>query len=265
VVPPVKQYLHLLDYGLWTAIMALQWCLLVLAIRREISRILPRYVLFLAFLCFQSTWLVAVSQSLSYRWYFWSFYAGMAVEHTLLLFVVYDLFREGFAPLASLPPNTFPNLVTWLLSLVIIAVGFFVWKPGKSIDMQFALVRNLARTAQITVAGCLWAVIVYARLLRIPWRSRVAGIARGFLVYLSIQSFTSAAMSFANARSESWNMWLGRTSIVSFLVALLMWLVALRRRDVAVELPTPGSLLFLKNLVRRNREDALTLSTSPGE
>lgn len=250
----MKDYLQLLDYILWIAIIALQWSLLVVAVRSGIRRIAPRYVFFVAFLSLQSTALLAVSRYLSYSAYVWAFYAGMAAETFLLIFVVHEIFRSAFDPLGSLPPRTVAKLVAGVILISTTALTLAIWSPAVNPDAVVALLRTFHRSAEFVVALSLWSVVLYARALGIPWRSRVAGITVGFLLYLTIQSIVTAAIGANPGRLAV--TWLSRIGIVSYLGSLIVWMAAVRRQEVAVELPTPDAIGKLRSLVAQARSDS---------
>jgi hypothetical protein len=250
----MKSYLQLLDYVLWIVIVVLQWCLLLVAVRSGIRRHAPRYVVFLTFLSLQSTTLFLVARYLSYSAYVWAFYAGMAAETFLLVLVVHEIFRSAFDPLGSLPPRTVAKLAASIVLISTVGLTLAVWKPAINSDAVVALLRTFHRSAEFVVALSLWSVVIYARALGIPWRSRVAGIALGFLLYLTIQSVVTAAIAVNPGRLAV--TWLSRIGIVSYLGSLTVWMVAVRRQEVPVELPTPAALGKLRSLVAHARSDS---------
>jgi hypothetical protein len=254
----MKQYLHLFDYALWIAIAAMQWLLLVIAIRKGLARVAPAYVAFLSFVATQSMALLAISSFLAYRVYFWSFYFGAAVEAALLLWIVYDVFRNVFDPLSSSPPRTVAKVVTGLAIIAAIAITLAIWSPATRPDPIAALARTFQRTTYFTVALSFWSVVFYARQQGIPWRSRMAGIAAGFLFFLTIQSITTAALGFA---PRSWFGPLSRFGIISYLVTLLVWLRAVQRQEDDAALPTPEALLQLGAAVEQMRSAGGKLAT----
>lgn len=253
----MKQYLHLFDYAAWIAIATLQWMLLVLSIRNGLARVAPAYLAFVAFVTLQSIALLAISQFMAYSVYFWVFYFGVAVETAILFFVVYDVFRNVFDPLSSLPPRTIARLVSTVAIIASLAITLAIWKPAVRPDALAALARTFQRTTNFVVSLSFWSVVFYARKLGIPWRSRMAGIAAGFLFYMTIQSITTAAMGFA---PQSLFGTLSRIGIVSYLASLLVWLHAVQRKEARIELPTPEALLQLTAAVWQMRNATEKLS-----
>jgi hypothetical protein len=246
----MKHYLHLFDYAVWLAVVSLQWTLLVVSIRKGIARLAPSYIAFLVFATIESTALTVIALVLPYSFYFWAFYLGVGVETALLFLVVYDVFRNVFDPLSSLPPRTVARLVATVSIIAAVSITLAIWKPAVRPDALAALARTFERTTDFIVSLSFWSVVVYARKLGIPWRSRIAGIAAGFLLYLTSQSITTAAMGFA---PQTWSGGLSRTGGIFYLASLFLWLRAVQRKEIKVELPTPEALLQLSAAVGQMR------------
>jgi hypothetical protein len=253
----MKQYLHFFDYALWIAIAALQLLLLVTAIRKGLARVTPAYVAFLSFVAMQSSALLAISHFLAYRVYFWAFYFGAATEAALLLWIVYDVFRNVFDPLSSLPPRSVAKVVAGAAIIAAISITLAIWKPAVQPDPLAALARTFQRTTNFIVSLSFWSLVVYARKLGIPWRSRMAGIAAGFLFFLTIQSITTAALGFT---PRSWFGTLSRIGIISYLASLIVWVRAVQRQEEEVQLPTPAAVAKFRSLVAHARSDSRRLT-----
>jgi hypothetical protein len=257
VPPQMKHYLHLFDYAVWLAVASLQWTLLAVSLRKGMARLAPSYIAFLVFATIESTALTVIAQFMPYPVYFWAFYFGVALETALLFFVVYDVFRNVFDPLSSLPPRTVARLVYAVAIIAAVSITLAIWKPAVRPDALAALARTFERTTDFIVSLSFWSVVFYARKLGIPWRSRMAGIAAGFLLYLTSQSVTTAVMGFA---PQSWFASLNRIGIVSYLASVFMWLHAVQREEAKVELPTPEALLQLTAAVGQMRSATEKLS-----
>jgi hypothetical protein len=247
----MKQYLQIVDYALWIAVMAMQWGLLAYALHRKLWRQSPFFMAFLSFVALQSSASFLISQYLSYSSYVVAFYAGMAMETVLLLMVVYEVFRVGFNPIGVLPSGTVARIVAFLGAIVVGSVSLALWKPAVSSDAFFALAKTCHRSAEFVVCCALWSIILYARSLAIPWQTRIAGIARGFLFYLTVQAFTTAGIALSSGAVVTW---LSRVGIASYFVALVLWFRAARQQDeISMELPAPEVLIRLKDLVGEMR------------
>jgi len=253
----MKQYLHFFDYAIWIAVTTLQWILVAISIRERLARITPFYTVFISFVAVQSSVLFGISQLMPYPVYFWAFYFGAATETALLFFVVYDVFRNVFDPLSSLPPRTLAKAVAGVAIIATFSITLAMWKPAVQPDALAALARTFQRTTNFVVSLSFWSLVFYARKLGIPWRSRTAGIAAGFLFYMTIQSITTAALGFA---PKAWFSTLSRIGIVSYLASLFVWIRAVQQQEAEAELPTPEAVLQLGAAVKQMRNAAEKLA-----
>jgi hypothetical protein len=253
----MKMYLQLYDYAEWIAVATLQWMLLALSLRNGLARVAPAYIAFVSFVVAQSMALLVISQFMAYSVYFWTFYLGATVEAGLVFFVVYDVFRNVFDPLSSLPPRTVAKAVTAVASIAAISITLAMWKPAVQPDAVAALARTFQRTTNFVVSLSFWSLVFHARKLGIPWRSRTAGIAAGFLFYMTVQSITTAALGFA---PKPWFSTLSRIGIVSYLASLFIWLRAVQRKEAKADFPTPEALLQLNAAVKQMRNATAKLA-----
>jgi hypothetical protein len=239
----MRSYLHPGDYLLWGTIAVLQLVLLAFAWRQKLRRHLPWYVTLLGYFSAKSLALMTVVQLCSYNTYLYVYYAGMAIEIPILIMVVYDFFRIVFEPRSTLPAGTLPKISLAVVCVILTGVVAAIWQPIHSIDSLLAFLRTAHRTTEFVVCCSLWCVVIFAFVVGIPWTKRVAGIASGFLFYLTAQTVIAWLAGYA---SQPWVSVLNRVSSVSYLVGLVFWVVALSHQDVPVEMPTIAELESLK-------------------
>jgi hypothetical protein len=241
--PQLKHYLTPLDYALWLTMIALQFAAWISSLSARLQRLHPRFVFYLAFLCAKSSLLIVISLARPYAWYYWSFYAGMGIETALLMAVVYEIFINTFDPLGVLPAWTMARLAATLITATAALIVIGYWRPAPAslpVNSLTALLRTIHHTIAFAAALALFSLVMYARALAIPWRSRTAGIAAGFLFLLSFEGFIRAGESFSPHASF---MWLDRLLPVVAMITLAMWIRATRRpEDAAEDLPVPESL-----------------------
>lgn len=250
----MKQYLHSFDYALWLATISLQWLFLYVAVRQTVRRQSPRFLCFVVFLCLKSTALLAISHLLPYAAYFWTFYAGVAIETVLLVTVVYEIFNSTFDPVGVLPAGSIARVLAFLMVGASLVITAAFWRPALTsdfVDSITALLRTAHRTVVFLAALALWSLVVYARSLAIPWRSRTAGIASGFLFSMSVNCFVLAGLCFS---PQSWFTWLNRSYNAASFVALVMWFRAIRRPEkISLDLPAPEVLRKLNAAIAEMR------------
>jgi hypothetical protein len=242
----MKQYLQGIDQALWISNVLAYWT--VLMIGRSLRKSLPRFWIYVAFCGVQGAYLFAAGHLSPYAVYFWSFYAGMAIETVLLIVVLYEIFLRAFAPLESLPERTVARLAVIIAGAAALTLAWAMWSPAAHPRFPWYVdfLSTLNRSAGAVTAAALWTVVMYARHLGIPWRSRVAGIARGFLVYLSAQAILTAVSGYTGVTGT---MWVSRLAMICYLVAIGMWMHAARQKEIPIVLPAPESLAKLHVVV----------------
>jgi hypothetical protein len=247
----VKQYLGSLDFYFWIATLILQLSLAISALRRGAAKWAPRYFAYLVFCTLFQAGMFLTAQLLPYAVYVEAYFTGTLVSSVLLALVVYDIFRLAFDPLTSLPPRFLARLGASVVFFGGGATALAFWRPAISLNAFFALCRTFERTSYTIVALSLWCVVMYARSLGIPWKSRIAGIAQGFLLYLSVESIRVAIFGFA---PQSWFAPLDWIARLAYAGTVLIWLGAVRRpEEVAAQLPTPEGLLSLRSWLMQMR------------
>jgi hypothetical protein len=254
----LKSYLYWVDQALWMANALFLWVVLVVSAARRTRGSLPRFFIFLTFVAVETGLLLAIGQLLPYSIYFWSFYIGQAGETALLVIALYEVFYKTFAPLESLPPKTMARLCTFVATAAIVTLTWGIWNPASHHNFPWYvdLLSTANRSSGIVVACSLWTVVMYARAIGIPWRSRIAEVARGFLVYLSIQAVTTTVTGYAGQAST---LWCNRVAMLAYLVALGIWLQAVLQKEIPVILPAPHALTSLRGAVARLRMQAVSL------
>ncbi len=215
---------------MWIATILFQCWIFVWALRAKISRQLFWFVVFLGFVSLRSLVLLWISQRLSYTVYFYTFYSGLVVEGVIVALLAHDFFREAFAPLNTLRPGTVLKLVISISLLITSAICLGFYKPALSTIFLWTVIQTANRTLQFSLCAALWAIWIYARMLRIPWRCRIGDIISGFLVFLSVQFVEYAGAGLLHSQSAAAN--LSRVKMVSYLVSLVFWQAAFLQKEV---------------------------------
>lgn len=256
----MRQYLGNFDYVVWLVTAIMQWILFGFLLGRGVAAKLPRFGAFLLFVSIKSTVLIAIAQWLPYRTYFWTFYAGMMLETFLLIAVLYDIFLNTFDPVDALPSGAVARLIAGLAIFLVITLTL-AELPAFDDDVFGGLCRTIHRSAVFVICCWFWTLVVYARHLGIPWRSRVARIATGFLFYMSVKMVTTAGVAFS---SHAIGFVLSRATQIAFQGSLLIWLwAALQKDELALELPAPASLVMLQGVVGTMQASTTNMQSHP--
>lgn len=175
--------------------------------------------------------------------------------------MLYEIFCHTFEPLNSLPSKTIARLCMALLAIAMATLMVAFWHPASHprFPWYVDLLSTMNRSAVIVTAGSLWSIVMYARALGIPWHSRVAEIARGFLVYLSVEAVTTTITGYGG---QVTTLWCNRVAMSASLVAFAIWLRGIRQKEIPAVLPTPQALKSLRTAVVHLRRQAIALVVS---
>ena len=232
-------------YYLWIAPHALLAVFLVCLFRRRWQRQLPVFTSFVVFKLIQFAVLFAISlhSPFSAPMYRWALVFGAAISSILELAVIYELANELLLSHSSrasvLRPALRGLLAVFLLGA---AIG-----SGALSDISLQRVFNVFEvvdfSSNLIQAGMVLALFIFARALRLSWKSWVAGVALGFGVSACID-LASAALR-AGFGSSSF-IAVDVTEMASFHVSVVIWLVTVFLADHTP--PFPESQLKLSDL-----------------
>ena len=187
----------------------------------------------MAYLYFQaiaSPFALIISQFRGGMAYFFTFYAIAIIADLLTLLVAYEIYYLVFGPRAALPdlvPEKAGAFVAMAFSGAA-ALGVFI--PPL---LGGYLTRSMLLVEQIMTAGAwgtFFVLIAYSHVIRIKWPRRIAGIALGFILYLTIDVFAV----FVRARGGYQLAALaGEIGKLSYLLALVWWTCVLWKKEAA--------------------------------
>lgn len=230
--------------ALWIASMLIQLLLALRVCRNEAIR-----PIFKAYIYFEAM----VAPIAFVAFVFWpkaypcTFVSSSVITSVLTLAVAFDVYRCVFGPRAALPPmvpERTAQLVAIALSGAVALAAFLPSVAGGTIRSIFLIEQTLSAAA--------WAVflilLIYSLSLRIAWPRDIAGLALGFVLYLTIDVlavFTRARGSLDLALAA------GMIARVAYLLALVWWTCIFWRRE-AVSLP--ATLEQVETMKRYHRQ-----------
>src|SRR5258708_38254434 len=124
----MKQLLHGIDYLLWVTVIAAEIALFIGVLRRKLAADFPHFVWLLGFIVFKSLLLFAINFLAGFWVFYYAFYAGIAIESTLLVLVAAEIFRLLFEPASALKPEALSRMTGALITTVALLVAF-LWHP----------------------------------------------------------------------------------------------------------------------------------------
>ncbi len=154
------------------------------------------------------------------------------IEAILLNLVLLEILVKVLDPFESLPGRVVARFCFWAVLGISTAVAVSVMMPSmpsghKQTYIQVLL--TIERTIFLADASLLWLLLVQSKKLGITWKSSVAEIAIGFVLYLTVQSTTRFVVSIYTGpilRSIS-----SEVGQFAYLIALLSWISTIMRRD----------------------------------
>lgn len=151
------------------------------------------------------------------------------IEAILLNLVLLEILVKVLDPFESLPGRTVARFCYWAVLGISGAVALSVMMPSGHRQAFIEVPLTIERTIFLADASLLWILLVQAKRLGITWKSSVAEIAGGFLLYLTVQSTTRFVVSiYPGQLLRSISSEVGQ---FAFLIAVLSWIWTITRRD----------------------------------
>jgi hypothetical protein len=221
---------------LWALVVASEGCLLLLLFWRRAWRDNAAFTGFIAFCVLRSCLLIyarfVLENSTAYVRVGWGAYA---LQSVLLIALVLEVVRIVLGPYEALPRGTLGNLVLATFTVAFLTVAFTLRFPGSEPSEWITFLRAMDQGVSWTLWGIFVTILVFARVLGIPWNHRVYGIVVGFVFYLSVDVVivTMTTQRGQHIGSEIWPL-----DMLAFLVACFTWTYCFARAEVPRAVPT---------------------------
>lgn len=171
---------------------------------------------------------------------------GAVMEALLLSLVVLEIMVKVMEPFEALPGKVVARFGFLAVLGISLAITLSVMVHGHGLSPQAEIALTVERTIFLVDALLLWVLLFQARSLGITWKSSVAEIAIGFVLYLTVQSTarfiiplysdTALLTTFANFTGQ-----------IAYLISLASWIWTMYRRDPAPPHPAPEVLARIQN------------------
>jgi hypothetical protein len=151
------------------------------------------------------------------------------IEAILLNLVLLEILVKVLDPFESLPGRVVARFCFWAVLGISTAVALSVMMPSGHKQTYIEVPLTIERTIFLADASLLWLLLVQSKKLGITWKSSVAEIAIGFVLYLTVQATTRFVVSIYTGpilRSIS-----SEVGQFAYLIALLSWISTIMRRD----------------------------------
>jgi hypothetical protein len=174
------------------------------------------------------------------------------IEAILLNLVLLEILVKVLDPFESLPGRTVARFCFWAVLGISTAVALSVMMPSGHKQTYIEVPLTIERTIFLADASLLWILLVQSKALGITWKSSVAEIAIGFVLYLTVQATTRFVVSiYPDPVLRSISSEVGQ---FAYLVAVLSWIWTITHRD---PVPTPLSSEAVARIQKPDTEDEM--------
>jgi hypothetical protein len=168
------------------------------------------------------------------------------LEAILLNLVVLELLVKVLDPFESLPGRTVARFCFWAILGISAAVAISVMMPSGNKEIYIQVPLTIERTIFLADASLLWILLMQSKALGITWKSSIAEIAIGFVLYLTVQATTRFVVAvFYQPFLKSIASEVGQCA---YLIAVLSWTWTVLRRDPVPAPPSPEALARMQKL-----------------
>src|SRR5215467_1803514 len=194
--------------------------------------------------------MLGVSQFGTRNQFAYAYSAMDFIEAILLNLVVLEILVKVLDPFESLPGRTVARFCYWAILGISAAVALSVMMPAGHKEAYIQVPLTIERTIFLADASLLWILLVQSKALGITWKSSLAEIAIGFVLYLTVQATTRFVVAiYQTPLAQSRASEVGQ---VAYLVALLSWTWTITHRD---PVPAPPSAEALARVQKLSSED----------
>ena len=182
-----------------------------------------------------------------------TYLVGDFIEALLVSLVVLEILGRVLEPFETLPSRTVTRFCFWAVAGVCTTVVLSVVvspplhrAPTFWVDVPL----TLERTIFLACAAVLWTILFQAKALGISWKSSLAEIAIGFVLYLTVQSTTRFVMGIYD--NDLVRNIANEVAQFSYLVALASWIWTMTHRDPLPPRPEPEKLARVQELAKED-------------
>ncbi len=226
----MKHQLLTFDYVFWYAIILCQVvaCLAVIK-RKEFFKHWKVFSYYLFYMAGASIFTIAAYNFGSREMYVATYTVFDFIEAILINLVLLEILVKVLDPFESLPGRTVARFCFWAVLGISGAVALSVMTPSGHMEALVEVPLTIERTIYLADASLLWILLVQSKTLGITWKSAIAEISIGFILYLTVQATTRFMVSiYSGSMLRSISSEVGQAG---YLIALLSWIWTITHRD----------------------------------
>ncbi len=212
-------YSHATAMFLWWAQPILQSVVAAVVWRRKIHRQFPIFFYFLVAQVVNFAITYPLYHNANYKWYFWCYWTGEAVNAILGFKVIHEIFLDVFRPYHALkdlgtPIFKWAGAVMLLVSVVVAASNSFRQDP------IVHAVTTLERAVFMVQFGLILFLIVFSRFLGVSRRQTSFGIALGFGLFAGTELMLLAMQAGGLVGYHAYNL----VNMLAYNGGIIIWL-----------------------------------------
>ncbi len=235
------------DYVLWLSIIVCQFAACWAIVRRRKFflhwKVFSYYIFYMTA---SSLAMLAITLWGTRNQFIFGYSAVDFLEAILLNLVVLEILVKVLDPFESLPGRTVARFCFWAILGISAAVAISVMMPSGHKETYIQVPLTIERTIFLADASLLWILLVQSKALGITWKSSVAEIAIGFVLYLTVQATTRFVVAVFDQRLlKSVASEVGQCA---YLIAVLSWTWTVLRRDPVPAPLSPEALARMQKL-----------------
>ena len=225
-----------IQLALWVLQPALQAAIAVVAYRRKLHLEFP---IFFTYTLVQIALFVVeypVSLWCSPSAYFYTFWAGAAVNVVLAFKIIHEIFLDIFRPYHALR-DLGTALFKWAaLIMVLVSVVVISVSPGWDDPLQ-QTIEVVQRCVRVVQCGLVLFLLAFCKNLGVSWRRLSFGISLGFGLFAGVELLTTALHSGLHIRGTTMNL----IDMGAYNVGMVLWMLysVLNRREALVPVLVP--------------------------
>ncbi len=241
-----------LAWSIWVVNALLQWALLIVVLQKNNWHHHPAFTAYIAF-CSCKTSLLMWVRLFEQPLYFSVNWGTRLVSLPLMIAVLVEVFAAVFRPYSTLPKGTVRWFRGVFSALILLTAGVALCFPGPAPGDWMNTVRVLNRSASIIFCGAFGFTALFSSYFGIPWRHRTYGIGVGFLLFMSVDIFTSSlSATYGYAISVALN----AVIMLGYSLALITWIIYFAIPDTPSLVPTLEQLKRLQKALDYTAERA---------
>lgn len=233
-------------YALWFTGLALECLACWALVRKGYWTHWKAFGCYLFYMLAQNLGLFLVAYKGNRHLYAITYAATDFIEVVLLSLVVLEILVKVLEPVDVIPGRTLARSGFLAALGIAVVVTLSVVVPGHRSELLVDLPLTVERTIFLVDSILLWILLFQAKTLGITWKSSVAEIAIGFVLYLTVQATTRFVMGVYGSTQVA-NIASG-VGQFAYLISLGSWIWTITHRDPQLARPSAETVARMREL-----------------